>query len=367
MTILPASRWSQRGVTLIELMISMTLGLIVLAGIFSVYLASRRSHTMNEALAARQETIRYVTQRLSKDVRMAGYRGCLRDTGEIRNTLNPDPAASAGTRNDFTHPDFLYRFDRYTEGFEAQGSSWSPALPPQIAGVVRGTDVLTVRAVMDPEVYVVKEMPVTSADIKTNSLNPAPLRVSDIVLITDCGAAAIFQITNYNLATENNSKGNPAHYGNIVHNTGNSTVPGNWTKDLGRKYPVGSQIMRIGTISYYIRNSANGTGPALWRDLDGTTQEIAEGVENLQVLYGEDTNGDLVADAYRPANLIADAAAWRRVVAVRVALLAAGTRGRAGELDPRRFDLLGTSVGPFNDGRLRRVVTLTLSLRNRLP
>ena len=51
----------------------------------------------------------------------------------------------------------------------------------------------------------------------------------------------------------------------------------------------------------------------------------------------------------------------------RVALLVASTRDKAAETDPRSFNLLGTIVGPSNDGRLRRVVTLTISLRNRLP
>lgn len=355
----------QRGMTLVELMIGLTLGLLVLAGIISVYVATKRSYTMGESLSARQETIRYVTHRLAKDTRMAGYRGCLPDTGEVRNTLNPNPAG--GTRNEFTHADFLYRFERYVEGFEGAGGGWLPALPPSIAGVLPGTDVLTIRATFDPEVFIIKEMPNSSADLKSNPLAPPPLADGDIVLITDCGGAAIFQITNYTVAPD---PGNGKSYGNIVHNAGNGAglpAPGNWTKDLGRRYPVGSQIMRIGTVSYFIRNSANGTGPALWRSFNGNPVEIAEGVENLQVLYGEDSNNDRVPDAYRRADELADTAAWRRVVTVRVALLTSGTRNRAGIADARSFRLLGTDVGPFTDGRLRRVVTLTFSVRNRLP
>jgi type IV pilus assembly protein PilW len=355
---------AQRGITLVELMIAMVLGLLLIAGIFQIYLANRRSFILGEALSARQEAVRYVTTVLSKDVRMAGYRGCWRDSGEVRNTLNPDPAGSGGARNAFTHTEFLYRFERYVEGFDADGASWQPALPAAVGAVVPGTDVLTVRGVFDPEVFIVQAMPNASADLKSNPLSPPPLADNDIVLITDCAGAAIFQITQYNL---DNSGGPSAHFGNIVHNAGGATVPGNWTKDLGRVYPVGSQIMRIGTTSYFIRDSAGGSGPALWRDRNGTTVELAEGVENLQVLYGVDTNGDEVPDDYRDASAFADTAAWRDVVTVRVALLVAATRDRAAEQDPRQFDLLGTLVGPFADGRLRRVVTLTLSLRNQLP
>lgn len=363
-------RLRQTGFSLIELMIAMLLGLLIVAGIYRIYLSTKQSQILAEALSARQETIRYVSTRLAQDVRMAGYRGCQPDTGEIRNTLNPDPADSGGARDEFTHTDFLYRYERYVEGFDAQGSDWTPALPDEIDQLVDGSDVLTIRAAIDPEVFVIKEMPNTSADIKTNPLSPAPLHDGDIVMITDCDAAAIFQITRYNLDNSPNSHGVNATFGNIVHNAGNGAglpSPGNWTKDLGRRWPVGSQLIRIGTISYYVRPSANGTGPALWRAIDGQTQEIAEGVENLQVLYGEDSDGDRVADVYRRADAFADTAAWRRVVAIRVALLVAGTRNRAGSSDARRFDLLGTELGPFDDGRLRRVVNLTFALRNRLP
>lgn len=345
------------GISLIEVMIAMVLGLLLLAGIYRVYLTTLRTSVTTESVAARQETIRYVSEILSSDARMAGYRGCLGDTGEVRNTLNPDPAAASSGRTEFSHADFLYRHDRYTEGFDAVGTGWSPALPTVLTGIVAGTDVLSLRAVLGTEAYVVQEMPNTSADLKTSVPASGPFASGDIVMITDCSGSAIFQITQYNA-------------GNIVHNTGKGAglpSPGNWTKDLGRRYPVGSQLQRIGTVSYSIRASASGNGPALWRALDGVQQEIAEGVENLQVLYGDDSNGDRVPDTYRQASAFTSSADWRRVVAVRVALLVVGSPRRAGLDDPRRFDLLGVSVGPFADGRLRRVVTLTLALRNRLP
>lgn len=356
---------TQRGVTLIEIMIALVLGLLVLAGIFQIYLATRRSYVLAESLAARQEAIRYVTTTMSKDVRMAGYRGCLRDTGEILNTVNPDPAD--GGRTEFTHTDFLYMFERYVEGFDAAGGGWQPDLPAELAAVVPGTDVLTVRGAFAPEVYVVQQMPTPSAVLQTNPLNPPPFAPGDILLVTDCVAATIFQVTQYQLS----NPGNPsANFGTIVHNQGNGAGlpdPGNWDQSLGRSYPAGSQVMRIGTLSYYIRNSASGSGPALWRNVDGNAVEIAEGVENMQVQYGVDTNGDQVPDAYRTADAFTDTDDWRAVVTARVALLVASTRDKAAEADPRSFNLLGTIVGPSNDGRLRRVVTLTISLRNRLP
>ncbi|MFA5940629.1 MAG: PilW family protein [Sinimarinibacterium sp.] len=348
-------RQRQRGVSLVELMIGLVLGLVVMAAVFQIYLSTRRSYVLAEALAARQEAVRYVTTVISKDARMAGYFGCLRQGGEITNTLDADPG------------DFTYRYGRYVDGFDADAGAWNPALPGALANVVPGTDVLTLRGTFGPEVYIVKEMPDTSADLKSNPLSPAPLADGNIVMITDCAHAAIFQITRYNL---DNTGAPNAHFGDIQHNTGNATEPGNADKNLGRRYPVGSQIVRIDTITYFIRNSASGTGPALWRRIEGDNppeRELAEGVENLQVLYGVDANGDRAPDIYQTAAEIDAVANWGAIVTVRIALLVAGTRDHAGDYDPREFDLLGTLIGPFQDGRLRRVVTLTLSLRNQLP
>lgn len=335
----------QAGAGLTEIMIAMVLGLLLVGLVLQVYLGSRRSSEIQSSLISRQESARFAMYLLTRDAQMAGYRGCLRDTGTVRNTLN-NPG------------NFLYNFGRHVEGFDAQGGGWSPALPASIAGVIAGTDVLTLRTVDDPGVFITQEMPSTSADLKTNdNLSPPPLATGDIVLITDCGGAAIFQITNYTVAN-----------GNIVHNQGAGgglPTPGNATKDLGRRFPVGSQIFTLRTTSYYVAASANGTGPALWRRT-GTqpAQELAEGVENMQVLYGEDTDGDRVPNVYRTANAVTD---WDRVTSVRIALLVASIRGRLVEGDERTFDLLGQSVGPFSDGRLRRVLTTTIAIRNRQP
>lgn len=353
----------QHGVTLIEMMIGLVLGLLVMAGIFQIYLANRRSFVLADALSNRQEAVRYVATVLSRDARMAGYFGCLRRGGVITNTLNV--AAN----------DFRYQYGRYIDGFDANGAAWTPALPgvltpspaPPPDPVVPGTDVLTLRGTFGPEVYIVREMPNTSADLKSNPVDPAPLADGDIVMVTDCARAAIFQITQYNL---DNTGAPNAHFGNIVHNIGAATEPGNRTKDLERRYPVGSQIVRIDTITYFIRNSTNGSGPALWRRIEGDNpaeRELAEGIENLQILYGVDNDGDRTPEIYQTAAGVDAGNNWAGVVTVRVALLVAGIRDHAADHDPRQFDLLGTAIGPFSDGRLRRVVTLTLSLRNQLP
>ena len=328
----------QGGIGLVEIMISLVLGLLVTGAIVQIYLTTKRQNDMQTSLTGRQESGRFASQIIQRDAQMTGYRGCLRDIGTVANTLN-------------NPNDFLYRFDRHVEGFDS-----GAGVPASITNVVAGTDVLTLRTVDDPGIFTTTAMASALADpVTVLDLDPAPLAANDIALITDCGGAAIFQVTAFDPGT-----------GTIVHNVGGG-APGNANKNLVRRFGAGSQVFTIRTTTYFIRESDNGTGPALWRRSGGVAppQELAEGVENMQLLFGVDTDANQTADEYRTADNVA-ANQWRNVVSVQVALLVAGVTDRVAESDPRTFTLLDEDVGPFDDGRLRRVVTFTVALRNRV-
>jgi hypothetical protein len=73
----------------------------------------------------------------------------------------------------------------------------------------------------------------------------------------------------------------------------------------------------------------------------------------------------MVADRYVVATSVSN---FDNVVSVRAALLFRTTNISSSVLkDTGTYDLNGTVVGPFNDTRIRRVVTLNLNLRNRTP
>jgi type IV pilus assembly protein PilW len=330
----------QGGVGLVEIMISLTLGLIVTGAIVQIYLTTKRQNDMQTSLTGRQESARFAAQIIQRDGQMAGYRGCLRDTGAVVNTLN-------------TPTDFLYNYGQHVVGFDN-----AAGLPPSITNVVPGTDVLTVRTVDDPRIELTAAMVSAVANpVTTVGLAPAPFANGDVALVADCTGAAIFQVNQYNAGT-----------GAIQHVT--AGTPGNSTLSLGRSFAAGAQVFRLRTTTYFIRQSTNGTGPALWRRVGlAAPQELAEGIEDMQVLYGEDTDGNQSPDVYRTAAAVAD---WTQVVSLKVALLAAGTQDRVADEDTRTFNLLGKVVDPTvggtqpSDGRLRRVVTFTVAMRNRL-
>ncbi|MEO8445449.1 MAG: PilW family protein, partial [Gammaproteobacteria bacterium] len=274
-------RSRQQGIGLVEIMISLTLGLIVTGAVVQIYLTTKRQNDMQTSLTGRQESARFAAQIIQRDAQMAGFRGCLRDIGTVVNTLN-------------TPTNFLYNYGQHVIGFEN-----AAGLPASITNVVAGTDVLTLRTVDDVGIALTATMASSSANpVTTAGLAPAPLANDDIALVADCTGAAVFQVSSYTAGT-----------GVLTHVAGGT--PGNATLNLGRRFATGAQVFRLRTTTYYIRQSANGTGPALWRRV-GTQnpEELAEGIENMQVLYGQDTDGDQSPNVYRNAAAVTN---WDQV------------------------------------------------------
>ncbi|MCP5419136.1 MAG: PilW family protein [Gammaproteobacteria bacterium] len=71
----------QRGLTLIEIMIALALGLMLIAGLLQLFVGTRQSFRMQENLSRVQESGRYALEYLSRSLRLAGYRA--RDTIEV--------------------------------------------------------------------------------------------------------------------------------------------------------------------------------------------------------------------------------------------------------------------------------------------
>lgn len=313
-------RRPQRGVGLIELMVAMTLGLFLVAGVYTMYLGSKRTWQVTDANSRIQETGRFVIDTLGHDVRMAGFWGCVGNVGEVFNHLNPDPG-------------YIQFAQTAISGTDDAG--------------LNGSDTLTVAgAYGDGQWVETPEMNTEAAALHTKPYNG--MAQGDLVVVTDCIDADIFQITN----------ANPHVPGTLDHGTGSSVSPGNAVKDLSKIYTVGpSQVYKIDQFTYSIGTGASGE-PSLFRN----DQELGESVENLQVSYGIDTDQNHSAERYVDADAVTD---WSQVVSVRVSLL---IRSSESVVDgaPMPYTYQGQDLTP-GDGRIRRVFTTTVSLRNRLP
>lgn len=89
-------------------------------------------------------------------------------------------------------------------------------------------------------------------------------------------------------------------------------------------------------------------------------EELIEGVENMQIQYGEDLDGNRSADVYRSADQVVD---WGAVVSVRISLLLQSVEdGIVSHPQTYRFNGMTTTA---TDRRLRRTFSTVIALRNR--
>lgn len=372
-----APRPYQRGLSLVELMVALTISTLILIGLVQVFVSSRLIYNTDEGVARVQENGRFAMEFLARDIRMAGNMGCLgniTDPQKINKYVNSTSPA--------------FDFTRGIEGFEFVGTSPSdtyalpvlypptlgsntvPALiPALLPNTVEGSDVLVLRFLDGEGAKLVP--PYTNA-AQLFVEQPNDVATNQILMVTDCRRASIFQ------ATAVSASGGKT---NIAHAVGGS--PGNICPNWGtgcqnHKLDGGGRLARFNTFVYYIGIGTYG-GPSLMRRnwKMGTSQddELVEGVENMQILYGLNSESDTSdryggnAGQYVPANFVTD---WSQVVSARVTLLVAGqisakTSGQSEQAtDTATYSVAGVTLSPpANDRHQRRVFTATIKVRNR--
>lgn len=372
----------QAGVTLIELLVSLVIGLVLMVGVVSVFVANRETYNLQEELAHLQENGRFAIQMLERDLMAAGYRGCKARVGQEtdgRSTgLRDADQTYAGTYGSYGYAGYqeaknalkdghLYELNFFSSpinGFDSAGSSsWAPALASQDVADLDATvkpladsDILTLRLPGDVDAEVVSH-PDTNADLTV--INGDGIAVGDIVLVSDCTYSAVLRVTKIT----NAGKESKLEYAELGLNP-----------DLGNRFDNKSRpgrVTKVATRSYFVRQGdpADGTPtPALWRlDDDGQPQELVEGIEMLQIDYGldTDTNPDGAIDTYLEASAISNTDAtrnWSRVLGVRVSLL---LRSMDDVLEaPQGTMNVGTVAFVPADNFLRKVFSTTLAMRN---
>ena len=80
-------RISQRGLTLVEVMVAITISLILLAGVMQIFISSRQTYRVQDGQARMQENGRFAVQFLTNDIRMAGHTGCASRSAPIRDIV----------------------------------------------------------------------------------------------------------------------------------------------------------------------------------------------------------------------------------------------------------------------------------------
>jgi type IV pilus assembly protein PilW len=338
----------QRGMGLVELLVWMAISLLIISVIGVVYGNTKQLTRVNDTVSRLQENGRFVIYLIDRDIRMAGFRGC---------NGNDSSVPYLSVLNSAAYP---YQFNNAIAGYRGASGAWSPTLPTEISTLtpapLSGTDVVTVRFINGAGI------PLTSAmGSSTDDIQVAPgstVATGDVLLIADCSVFAIFNATNFNIGN-----------GQLKHDPGGPTLPGNSTKDLGNAFRTDAAVYRLVTRTYYVGPSVRKPGTnSLWSNsvpaYDGLAQpeEMVEGVEGVALTYGEDLDGDKAANRYVTANGVGT---WGNVVSVKAQLLLATVKDNMATA-PQAYTFNGVSSTP-TDRRLRSVLSSVITVRNRVP
>ena len=352
------------GFSLVELMVSMTLSLILLAGALSILYSTKLTSSENERVARIQEAGRTAFELIKQDARAAGYTGCSRPFVDTA-TVPPVHSFTSGLNS----TGLLWNFLEPVYGFEATTSTaWVPALDAAIPASpvpAGGSDILVLRSARPGlPVFRTNAAFAVDADIPVDRDKSASLSTATAapIVISDCRGATVILATGF-LGTGPTAK---------ISHAQSAAVPGNTSASLPRPFAAGSQIQPVQTVVYYIASCAAGgagactgatTPPALWQIVGSNPpQELIQGVEAMQVKYGVDTDQDLLANQYVTADAVTD---WNNVVSISIAILVRSIDETGVEKDKRTYKLLDSPAIPaFNDRRQRSVFTTTISLRN---
>ena len=306
------TRRAQAGISLIELMISMAIGLFLLAGLVAVFVNSAQSSAELSKAAQQVENGRFAMQTLVEDLQHAGYYGQYFAVDAPVATLLPD-ACDYGASG----PPYAALREALllpVQGYGDWDASLSACLPA--ANHKAGTDILVVRRAD------------TTATTGSNF---------------DIGR--LYLQTNANSQEANNPLIRAATATNGSLGTGNTF----WLLD---KNSQPGPVRKLRVHIYFVSPCSTPTVCTGGSGDDGVPTlkrlelvsggfavvPIAEGIENLQFDYGVDADEDGAPEApfvETPAN----PQAWANVVAINVNLIARNVEGSAGYSDPKTYQV----------------------------
>ena len=321
-----ASRRSQAGLSLVELMVSITLGLMILSGVLTVFFNTSAARNEVERTNRQIENGRYAVELIATDLRLAGF------YGEFDAGSTPAPAALPADPCSLAAADWEAWLPLHLLGFDGAGFASANCA---LANHKPGTDVLVVRRA------------------RTCAAGVAGC---------DAAVAGLPYIQTSLCASENTS-----------HKLG---LEGATAFDLKRKDCTTVAEKRQYYTRIYYLSGDNGAGesiPTLMRlELTGggwTATPLVEGIEEFNVEYGLDSDGDGAPDAYvaDPSDYPAGACTgacpvtnWMNVVTARFHLLARNLESTPGYADSKTYELgrdaSGSPVSFTPGGAYRRHV-----------
>lgn len=354
-------RVKEKGFTIVELLIGLTIGIIVIGAGITLVIGQGSSTDWVKEQNKIEDSMRVAGKVLGASLNQAGYFGCQNRGGLITNQIG-------GTKN------FQNNFEQYIYGFEgSEVTSFSPTFssstvigvpitgngapkPATTATAKDGSDILVIRG-SGPIIY-----NLISAANQTGNLTlskNSKIKNGSYLAISNCTKTIMFQ---------NTEVGNCTMTGNCVISHGTSGAsPGNITNDFGEGFGLESEIVPLRTEVYYVatsfkcQNNGNCSEKSLWRSDTNINEEIVDGVERMNVNYIIDKNASGVGSLLQRADEVNGSGLWGDVLGVEVELLMKSEKEMTRTAESYSFNK--QTITP-SDRFLRKVIKVTAMIRN---
>ncbi|MDR0736411.1 MAG: PilW family protein [Zoogloeaceae bacterium] len=322
-------RANEGGTTIIEFLVASAIGLFVSSVVGYAYIANKESWNFNVQESRLQDRGRYITNLLNADLRLAGFRGCVRKNEIL--TIPPTGFAVTDLQ------------DRLRDGVRAAESGEHTTALNVFAPVEGGNFRLAAALPQGSENPALAATPSSPAMITERHVDPssnAVVNAVSFVLIDDCTNAAEFARAT------------------VDPGTGNITVHG----------ATGVEHDHYTIVTWYNWGGANGENGIgysfdpdarkLWRN----GQLLADNVESFRVCLGIDSDGNNVVD-----RLDFGTSNFTQTLSVHIDLVLASSLPVLDQPGMASFNLCDsyrwTSAA---DRRLRRLSSTSVTLRNKL-
>jgi type IV pilus assembly protein PilW len=348
------NRKQSTGFSLVEIMVSLVISLFILGGAVTILMQNQQNYRQNDDFGRLQENARFAVELINSDLRMTGFWGC---SNKLTNQV-AGVAAGSGELLDTTFA---------LDGFEENSGGWAALDNDEIVGeILDDTDAITVRKLRNAGVPIAAGLGSAGEAITLHD-DSSPVQKGELAAIYNCDQTDIFRVTGASATTLEHSAGDN------IDNRFTLAYPQNDAHTAADPDGMTAQtfVAAFDAVRYYVSDPDGDNIPTLWRQFhNGDTvveQPVVEGVESMQIRYGENTAATGEPNEFVNADEIDN---WNRVVAVQITLLLRSVEeSPTQEEDTKTYDIKGTPGDTGDDvapgGRYsRKLVSTTVMLRN---
>ena len=334
---------STKGFSIIEMMVALALSIVATGAVIGVYVASAKNYEQDERYSRVQEIGRYALKQVADDLLMADFWGHVLAPDTITTGLTlvaNDCADSAGIFDG--DPGMLYNNGHV-------GSTTFTPCTEITTDQQANTDILVIKRVEGMFTAIKDVTDFTDLDGDNDRTET----------ISDYGFSDL-QLGTVYLRSTNTT-------GSFIDNADSGNTPASGESDwryMPRIYFIRDHFQTAGDGIPSLCRMELVTGNEMGNPETDTANEpqcIAEGVQDLHIEFGVDTDTDLIANVYLSDPTVAE---LEQVVSAKIHLLARSEQPAAGYTNSKTYQLGSVSLGPFNDNFYRQVFTTTVSTRN---